>query len=452
MNLLGELETFIGRKINPSLIWECPTIEKLTEYLAREDSSDVPISTRQKIDLKSEVNQYPTISVENILGKSSGNLSNIFLTGGTGFLGSFLLDELLQKTHSQIYCLVRASSQDLGQQKIQKKLELYGLWQPEFNRRIIPVLGDLSHPLLGLSEKQFERLANEIDAIYHSGASLNYVYPYEKLKPINVDGTYEVLKLASTTKVKSVHYMSSIAVFESDLYREMVITESDDLMNVGQMYLGYSQSKWVAEKLVLSARERGLPVAVYRLPFISGHSLTGVWNTDDIICRMIKGCITMKTMPDLDYVLNTSPVDYISQAIVSLSRKEMSLGSIFHLNNPYPIHLSHLHEFLSNMGYGIEKKTCKDWLAGVQNNAKSKEHSLYPLLPFFTKEYLPEKLTILELYEEQRKPKVSCEFTKEALADSSIDCPPMNGNLLNNYFAYLMDTGFLNQPKSHIEK
>jgi thioester reductase-like protein len=123
---------------------------------------------------------------------------------------------------------------------------------------------------LGLSTEQFERMANQIDAIYHNGALLNYVYPYSKFKAINVLGTEEVLRLACTTKVKAVHHISSVAVFESSAYYGKLVTESDDIDRSEGIYLGYSQSKWVSERLVKIAGDRGLPITIHRPPLVSG--------------------------------------------------------------------------------------------------------------------------------------------------------------------------------------
>jgi len=96
-----------------------------------------------------------------------------------------------------------------------------------------------------------------------------------RFKPINVLGTQEILRLACQTKLKPVHHISSVA-FVSHL----LITERDDriqLIDHEGIYLGYSQSKWVSERLVAIARDRGL--CIYRPPLVSGHSQTGLWNT-----------------------------------------------------------------------------------------------------------------------------------------------------------------------------
>ena len=62
---------------------------------------------------------------------------------------------------------------------------------------MIPVCGDLAEPRLGLSPQDFDSLAATIDAVYHNGAYVNFVYPYQVLKPANVAGTVEVLRLAT---------------------------------------------------------------------------------------------------------------------------------------------------------------------------------------------------------------------------------------------------------------
>jgi len=80
-----------------------------------------------------------------------------------------------------IYCLVRSPNAEAGKIRLQKNLESYHLWNKHFSSRIIPVLGDLSQPQLGLSSEQFQRMASQIDSIYHNGALLNYIYPYPDL-------------------------------------------------------------------------------------------------------------------------------------------------------------------------------------------------------------------------------------------------------------------------------
>ena len=95
-------------------------------------------------------------------------------------------------------------------------------------------------------------LAATIDVIYHSGAFVNWIFPYERLKATNVLGTEEILRLATRVRIKPVHYVSSLGVFPLfDSSGEVtVIREDDTLDHDGSLHGGYLQSKWVADKLV----------------------------------------------------------------------------------------------------------------------------------------------------------------------------------------------------------
>ncbi len=182
------------------------------------------------------------------LDEHTADPKHILLTGATGFLGAYLLNGLLKKTHATIHCLVRDNSTEDGLQRLKKNLEYYQLWNETFIPRILVIPGNLDRPRFGLSSTQYETLAGELDVIYHNGAMVNFVYPYHALKPVNVESTHEVLRLASAKKLKPVHFVSSISVFmKGDLHERGICYENANLEEVGVPFGGYGQSKWVAE-------------------------------------------------------------------------------------------------------------------------------------------------------------------------------------------------------------
>lgn len=438
IDLKNQIDTEIGVNLPIEVLLSGSNIHQLVNILLEQLTSKNIATNDVKdsvIDLEGEVILDSAIYVEHNYDLFVTEPIAIFLTGATGFLGAFLLQELLQQTTADIYCLVRASDNDSAQLKVQKNLEYYGIWQDAFHSRIIPVLGDLSKFQLGLSTQGFRQLASIIDVIYHNAAWLNYVYPYEALKPSNVLGTQEIFRLASCGKVKPVHYISTVAVFESSFYLGKTVSESDPLAHSSGMKLSYSQSKWVAEKLATIARARGIPVSIYRPPFISGHSQTGAWYTDDVICRMIKGCIQLGSMTDLTDILDLSPVDYVSKSIVYLSRQRSSLGKSFHLNNPQPTSWKKLTDFIRSLGYPLTYTSYQDWQSQLSNQARSQSNRLYPLLPFLLKNSSE--------HQQAREPKISCQATQTALAGSSIVCPPVDNKLLKTYFDYFIRSNFL---------
>jgi thioester reductase-like protein/amino acid adenylation domain-containing protein len=436
-------------QVNLSLrsLFELPTVANIAEKIAiaqlSESSSE--IVTEDAINLKAEAVLDPTIRPDSVTYNPNVPPLAIFLTGATGFLGSFLLYELLQQTQADIYCLVRAETIELGKKKIQSSLESYLLWDESFNSRIIPVLGDLSQPLLGLSKEQFLKMASQLDVIYHNGALVNFTYPYSVLKAPNVLGTQEVLRLASQITVKPVHFISTISVVFSNNPDVSVVREQDSLDEAKMPSGGYAQSKWVAEKLVTIARERGLPICIYRPGRISGHSKTGACNPGDHTYRMIKGCIQLKSIPNQDIKLNLSPIDYVSKAIVSLSNQKESIGKAFHLVNPHPLPLKEMTNYISSLGYPVELVSYEKWRSQLINTADSSENALYPLLSIFAEETSntqPKNSPIRQF---------DCQNTLTGLAGTSITCPPVDAELFSTYFSYLIQTGFLNSPPLQLQ-
>ena len=256
-------------------------------------------------------------------------------------------------------------------------------------------------------------------------------------------GTQEVLRLACQTKVKPLHYVSSVAVFESSAYAGKLVKEDDDFHDWEGIFLGYSQTKWVAEKLVKIAGSRGLPITIHRPPLISGDSQTGICNTHDFINLMIKGCLQMGSFPDVDYMLDMSPVDYVSKSVVYLSRQETSVGKAFHLQHPQPASLKSLVDWVRSFGFSLKMIPYEEWQAELINNVTSQDNPLYTLRPFLLERWSDEQITIPDLYLQARRPIISCEATLEALKGSSIVCPPIDSQLLMTYTSYLVQTGFL---------
>jgi thioester reductase-like protein len=454
MMIISKLEELLGFKPSPILLWHYPNIAALSQRLSEESTDDsqgkdagsgtnAPVTFALPfLDLAAEAVLDPTIQPVGT-AVSVSNPKNIFLTGGTGYLGAFIIKELLEVSEATLYCLVRASNVEEGKSKLENNLQQYGIWQEQYSSRIIPIIGDLAQPHLGIGAEQFESLAANIDTIYHSAALLNYVYPYSALKTANVLGTQEVLRLACQTKVKPLHYVSSVAVFESSNYAGKLVKEQDSFDHWEGIFLGYSQTKWVSEKLVKIAGSRGLPITIHRPPLISGDSKTGICNTHDFINLMIKGCLQMGSFPDVDYMLDMSPVDYVSKSVVYLSRQETSVGKAFHLQHPHPASLKSLVDWVRSFGFSLKMIPYEEWQAELINNVTSQDNPLYTLRPFLLERWSDEQITIPDLYLQARRPIISCEETLKALKGSSIVCPPIDSQLLMTYTSYLVQTGFL---------
>lgn len=449
--LLARVRETFQVDISLRSLFNLPTISNLAEKIQtlQQTAPDAVGWQEHAINLKAEAVLDANIRPTGTAYNPDIPPAAIFLTGATGFLGAFLLYELLVQTPAHIYCLVRSSSAASGQQKIQTKLASYRLWDPSFSPRIIPVIGDLSQPLLGLAEQHFQQLASQLDVIYHNGALVNFTYPYQALKAPNVLGTQEVLRLACLNQVKPVHFISTIGVVKPNNPDTQLVREDACLDETKMSAGGYTQSKWVAEKLVAIARERGLPVCIYRPGRISGHSQTGVCNTGDHTYRMIKGCIQLGSVPNQDVQLNLSPCDYVSQAIVHLSRQRASFGKAFHLRNQKPLNLSEMIQYMRSLGYPIERISRDKWRSQLVNNPNASENALYPLISIFSAGEPHVKASHADSDRQispPTSPQYDCQNTLAGLAGSSIICPPVDQQLLDVYFSYLIQIGFLHTP------
>ena len=140
----------------------------------------------------------------------------VFLTGATGFLGAFLLNDLLENTSAQIICLVRfkdPSDEDIpsGVARLRRNLIDYGLWRDGIMERIEVLPGNLERKRFGLSPTDFTALASRVQVIVHAAATVNLVYPYAALRGANVGGTREIIRLACVNGA-TIQYVSTNGV------------------------------------------------------------------------------------------------------------------------------------------------------------------------------------------------------------------------------------------------
>ena len=307
---------------------------------------------------------------------------NVLLTGATGLLGAYLLRTLIDETDAQIWCLVRTAPGE-GLARVRTNLSRYGLWRDGMAHRIEIVRGDLAERNLGLTLGEYFSVASSTDAVIHAGADVDWVQPYAALRHVNVLGTLEVLRLASTARPKPVQFISSLSVCYVPDGPSLIDETTDCLPFIARLPLGYAQTKCVAEALCRQASERGLPVRVIRPGLIAGDSESGASNADDLIGRLVRGCIEMQAAPDLDWPLDAVPADEIARAIVRSPWPEAAAFERVHLSDPRPRTWQESVLWINLLGYACRLMPFAAWRSQLARDGRGASHPLSPLRTFF---------------------------------------------------------------------
>ncbi|KTC82806.1 thioester reductase domain-containing protein [Legionella brunensis] len=259
------------------------------------------------------------------------NIRSIFLTGASGFLGVHLLKECLEQTHAEIFCIIRGSSKDEAKKRLlecarEKKIDI----NTAEEKRIHCLCGDISRQKLGLSDDDYTYVTQSMDLIIHSAAVVNFVYPYENLRDANVLSLYELMKVASTNKIKPLHFVSTIGVFNSQFDGQLEINESMSLPEEAPTN-GYFQTKWVCEKMCEIGIQKGLPISIYRPSGITIHTKSQVTSSDDLTFLFMKLSMKIGGFVNLNSIVDVVPVDFVARSIIDLSIKYPCDNNKYHL-------------------------------------------------------------------------------------------------------------------------
>lgn len=306
----------------------------------------------------------------------------VLLTGATGFLGPYLLRSLLEQTDARIIVLLRGPDEAAAMTRLRDHVRNLGedtTWFKRAADRIVPVCGDISQPDLGLPPGRWTRLSEEVDAIYHGAALVNYLYDYRRMRSANVVGTEHMLRFAFAGHPKQFNHISTTFIFGWTV-RDLA-GEADRNQGMDKLTFGYSQTKWVSEQLVFDAQRKGLAVRVFR-PALIGPSLAGGGTSLDITIRLLVFMIKHGIGVSSRNQVSLTPVDTVAHNLVALASMPDTLDGTFHLTRDSYERMSDLTDVLARrLSRPFELFDIHAFVSEVIRRC-TRDDPLFPLLDF----------------------------------------------------------------------
>lgn len=310
IELQALLEKEFGKTITNHDLFDATTFEDMLENIVAAVTSekrDVAVTY-----LDEDVEHYladlkPLLAATHNAPEATED--TVLITGAAGFLGVYIVAEVMRTTNSKAVCLVRASDEAAAKAKILRRMKKYGVEADDsWVDRIEALPGDVMDPLLGIEDSAYQALALRVNRIIHCAAIDNFYLPYTSIRRTNVDGTVHALKFSLTGANKRFQHVSSCA---ASLFQP----GAKDIDAVG-LRNGYAMSKYVSEKVVLGLADAGYSAVSYRLGYLYHLGLTTL-DDDDSFETLIVAMKEMGMVPNMSAVFDLVPIDHAAKCVVS---------------------------------------------------------------------------------------------------------------------------------------
>src|SRR5712691_4154455 len=260
----------------------------------------------------------------------------IFVTGSTGYLGSYIVAGLFTEHRDMLNLLVRAKSEQEARERIWASLQLH-FGFPEFfdylNTRVRIFRGDLTSERFGLSDGEYHALVDTTDSLIHCAASLNRKSEKQCLN-VNLRGSLEVIQLARHAQnrhgLRRYSHVSTVAVAGK---RQNAVVQEDEAIDwTLSDFDPYARTKKFSEHMVRQLLP-DVPRTIFRPAIVLGDSRRPETTQFD----MVRAFAFLAGLPVLPFrsadKIDIVPVDYIADAIVQIHQKEKLAYDIYHLSS-----------------------------------------------------------------------------------------------------------------------
>lgn len=372
--MLLRLREEFGRSISINRFIELPTITKLATLVRGTDDSAV-LSAQAMADAER------ALDIEPLPISRMGDVHKVIVTGANSFVGVHIVEALLGWGASEVACLVRDGGGQTAAQRFAQALRENRLEHLDLSR-VRVYSADITRPQLGLADADFERLDREFGALVHNAANVNHVLDYESLAADNVEPIFELLRLCEGRSKKVFNFVSTLSASSTvdDAGRVLELPAAP----TPPIYIrnGYNLSKWVGERILERARERGVRVNLYRPGNISFNSLSGVCQPHkNRLMLMLKGSIQLGQVPAFALNFDLMPVDFLARFIAFHASRYSAERAVFNLHNPEPLSWDAYVASFRETGSEFSLVSVADWQQQLER--VDADNALFGVLGFY---------------------------------------------------------------------
>ncbi|KAG2150554.1 L-aminoadipate-semialdehyde dehydrogenase [Suillus clintonianus] len=444
-----------GKKLSPNAVFEHPSIMQIARLLVAMSSGKEGALAQQSpreivLELVKKYSSFAYVNETHVKGTTGAASSSVtprvvVLTGATGSLGAYILDELLSDPSvATVYCLCRAkddadaSSRIMSSMKTRKLSSRY----EQAQSRVKALASDLPMDKLGLQSDVYNEIARRATLIIHNAWAVNFNLGISSFEP-HIRGAVNLINLALASphpRPADFYFASSISAVAAWRGPESIPEAITDDPSVAQG-LGYAQSKWVTEKLCqVASQQTPIRAGVLRIGQMVGDSQNGVWNETEAISLIIKCTDTIGILPNLEESVSWLPVDYAAKTIVDLVNvppQRLPLGEcpVWNVIHPKLVPWSSILSSLQHSGLKFKALPRHEWIKALRASPVDEvSNPSRKLLTFFENKYGQEELAT-------RYPLLTVQTEKAS--ESLRSAPIADVGLVGKWVAAWRETGFL---------
>ncbi|KAG1732264.1 putative aminoadipate reductase [Suillus paluster] len=444
-----------GKKLSANAVFEHPSIAEIAQLLvATSSGNEGALTQRSPLEIVLElVKKYSTFAYT---PKTHANGTNgtakglviprvVVLTGATGSLGAYILDELLSDPSVvTVYCLCRAKNDSDASSRITASMKTRKLLSHNFlaQTRVKALACDLSAEKLGLQSDVYNEIATRATLIIHNAWAVNFNLGISSFEP-HIRGAVNLINLALASphpRPADFYFASSISAVTAWRGPEPIPEAITDDPSVAQG-LGYAQSKWVTEKLCQAASQQTpIRAGVLRIGQMVGDSQNGVWNETEAISLIIKCADTIGILPNIEESVSWLPVDYAAKTIIDLVNVPPQCGPlgecpVSNVIHPRLVPWSSILSSLQHSGLKFNALPRHEWIKALRASPIDEvSNPSRKLLTFFENRYGQEEL-------DTRYPFLTVQTEKASVSLRS--APIADTRLVGKWVAAWKETGFL---------